>query len=258
MKRDKRTLIFIPAYNAEKTVCSVIDRIPKDVFDRVQEIVVFDNHSNDNTYGVVKEYISRKGFKKVKVFRNKKNLYYGGNLKAGCNYAVKKKMDIIAELHADGQYPPEYIAKLIRPIEAGKAHAVSGSRFLGNPLKGGMPLWRYIGNIALTKTEDILIGHKLSEWHSGFRAYDCNILKKIPFNLCPNGYEWTTDIFLLYLRNNSKIAEIKIPTHYGEESTSPSIKSTLTYCINSFWIAFLFFLNKKRIIKIKKYNFRKR
>ena len=252
---EKRLMIFIPAYKAEKTVCSVIERIPKDVWKKATEIVVFDNCSPDNTYGVVKNYKEKKRISKLKVFRHNKNLFFGGNKKAACNYAIKHNMNIITILHSDGQYPPEKINELIKPIEEGKAQAVSGSRFLGNPLKGGMPLWRYLGNIFLTKIENVLIGYKLSEWHSGFRAYNCDILRKIPFNLCVNGYEYTTDILLLFLTKKCKIAEISIPTHYGKESTSPSIKRTFLYFINSFKLAFLFFLNRKNIIKIKKYDF---
>ena len=106
----------------------------------------------------------------------------------------------------------------------------------------------------MTQVENILVGKKLSEWHSGFRAYDCNALKKIPFSLCVNGYEWTTDILLVLLQNKFKIAEIKIPTHYGKESTSPSIKRTFLYFVLSFKLAFMYFLHKIRLINIKKYR----
>jgi glycosyltransferase involved in cell wall biosynthesis len=184
-------------------------------------------------------------------------LFFGGNIKAACNYAIEHNMDIIAILHSDGQYPAEKINELIKPIEEGRSQVVLGSRFLENPIKGGMPIWRYLGNIFLTKIENVLIGHKLSEWHSGFTAYDCNALRKIPFNLCVDGYEWTTDSLLLFLTKKVKIVEIPIPTHYGKESTSPSIKRTLLYFIHSFKIAFLFFLNRKGIINIEKYNFNK-
>ena len=116
-----------------------------------------------------------------------------------------------------------------------------------------MPIWRYLGNIFLTRIENILVGEKFSEWHSGFTAYDCHTLKNLPFNLCENGYEMTTDILLLFIVNKSRIAEIPIPTHYGEESTSPSIKRTFSYFINSFRLAFSFFLHKIGIRKVKKY-----
>lgn len=250
----KRLMIFIPAYKTEKTVCSVIERIPKDVMKKTTEIVVMDNHSPDRTYDVSNEYKKKNKMSKLKVFRHKKNIFFGGNLKSGFDYAIKHKMDIVVMLHADAQYPPEKINALIKPIEEGKAKTVFGSRFLGNPLKGGMPIWRYLGNIFLTKAENVLIGKRFSEWHSGFTAYDCNTLKKLPFNLCENGYEMTTDILLLFISNKSRIAEIPIPTHYGEESTSPSIKRTFLYFINSFKLAILFFLHRTRIIKIKKYS----
>lgn len=250
----KKLMIFIPAYKAQRTVCSVIERIPKDVMKKTTEIVVMDNHGPDKTYEVVQAYKRKNKLLKLKVFRHSKNLLFGGNLKAGFNYAIKNKMDIMVMLHADGQYPAEKINDLIKPIEKNKAETVFGSRFLGSPLKGGMPLWRYLGNIFLTQIENVLIGQRFSEWHSGFTAYDCRALKKIPFNLCENGYEFTTDILLLFTSNKLRISEIPIPTHYGGESTSPSIKITFLYFIHSFRLALLFFLNRIGIIKIKKYS----
>lgn len=247
-------MIFIPAFNTQETVCSVIDRIPKDVMKKTTEIVVMDNHSSDKTYDVVQKYKKKNKLSKLKVFRHSKNVFFGGNLKSGFNYAIKHNMDIMVMLHADGQYPSEKINALIKPIEEGKAETVFGSRFLGNPLKGNMPIWRYIGNIFLTQIESILVGEKFSEWHSGYTAYNCHTLKKLPFNLCEDGYEMTTDILLLFIINKSRIAEIPIPTHYGEESTSPSIKRTFLYFVHSFRLAFLYFLHRRGIIKIKKYS----
>jgi glycosyltransferase involved in cell wall biosynthesis len=247
-------MIFIPAYKTEKTVCSVIERIPKDVMKKTTEIVVMDNHSPDRTYDAVKGYKKKNKMSKLKVFRHSKNIFFGGNLKSGLDYAIKHKMDIMVMLHSDAQYPSEKINALIKPIEEGKAETVFGSRFLENPLKGGMPIWRYLGNIFLTMIENVLIGKRFSEWHSGFTAYDCHTLKKIPFNLCESGYEITTDILLLFISAKSRIAEIPIPTHYGEESTSPSIKRTFLYFINSFKLAILFFLHRIGIIKIQKYS----
>jgi len=157
-------------------------------------------------------------------------------------------------LHSDGQYPPESINSLIKPIEDEQAKTTFGSRFLDDPLKGKMPLWRYMGNIFLTQIENILVGTRFSEWHSGFCAYDCNTLKKLPYSLCENGYEMTTDILLLFIVNKLRIIEVPIPTHYGGGSTSPSIKRTFTYFVHSFRLAFTYFLDKRRILNIKKYR----
>jgi glycosyltransferase involved in cell wall biosynthesis len=249
-------MVFIPAYKAENTVCSVIDRIPKDVLKRCTKIVVSDNSSPVDPTKMLQDYRKKKKLAKLIVVRQKKNRLYGGNEKFGCDYAVKHGMDIIVILHADGQYPPEEIANLIRPIEEGKANLVAGSRFLGNPLKGGMPKWRYLGNILLTRYENLTTGHKMSEWHSGFRAYDCKILREIPFRKCVDGYEWTTDLLLLFIINHSRISEVSIPTHYGEESTSPSLKRTFLYFIFSCQIATLFFLDRIGIMRIEKYHFK--
>lgn len=249
-----KLMIFIPAYKAEKTICSVISRIPKDIMRKTREIVVMDNHSPDRTYEYAREYKRKNKLSKLKIFRHDKNIFFGGNLKAGFSYAVRHNMGIMAVLHSDGQYPAEKIGELIKPIEEGRAATTFGSRFLGSPLKGGMPLWRYFGNIFLTKIENLLIGKKFSEWHSGFTAYDINVLKKLPFEQCENGYELTTDILLLFISNKSKIGEIPIPTHYGKESTSPSIRRTFLYFINSFRLAFTYFIHRKCILELNKYK----
>lgn len=247
-------MVFIPAYKAEKTIYSVIDRIPSDVMKKTTEIVVMDNHSPDKTYDAVMKYKKEKKMSKLKVFRHPRNILFGGNLKAAFDYAIKRKMDIMVMLHSDGQYPPERINELIKPIETGRAETTFGSRFLLDPIKGGMPIWRYLGNIFLTQIENALVGRKFSEWHSGFTAYDCNALKKMPYRSCENGYELTTDILLLFITNGFRVAEIPIPTHYGEESTSPSISRTFSYFVHSFRLAFTFFLHKTGIISVKKYS----
>ena len=250
----KRLIIFIPSYKAQRTICSVIERIPEDIKKKAKEIVVFDDDSPDKSYEVLLDYKKKKKMTKLKVYKNKKNLGFGGNIKSGFDYAIKNKMDIISILHSDGQYPPEKIGELIEPIEEDKAHTTFGSRFLGNPLKGGMPIWRYLGNIFLTKIENFLVGQKFSEWHSGFTAYDCNVLKKLPIKDCVDGYELTTDILLLFISNNFIVKEIPIKTHYGEESTSPSIKRTFLYFLYSTKLAYLFFLNRIGILNIEKYG----
>lgn len=248
-----KLMIFIPAYKTRNTVCNVIDKIPKNVMEKTYEIVVIDNKSPDGTYEALLDYKKKNKISKLKVFQNPKNLGFGGNLKAGFEYAVSNKMDVMVVLHSDGQYPSSHIEQLIKPIEEGKAQTSFGSRFLGNPRAGGMPIWRFLGNIFLTQVENILINRNFSEWHSGFCAYDVNALKTLPFRLCESGYELTTDILLLFISNKYKIAEIEIPTHYGKESTSPSITRTFLYFVNSFRLALIFFLHRTKLIKVKKY-----
>ncbi|MEK6907173.1 MAG: glycosyltransferase family 2 protein [Nanoarchaeota archaeon] len=252
---NKKLMIFIPSYKSQRTICSVIERIPNDIKKKAKEIVVFDDDSPDDSYKVLLDYKKKKKMNKLKVHKNKKNLDFGGNMKVGFDYAIKNNMSILAVLHSDGQYPSERIGDLIKPIEEGEAHTTFGSRFLGDPLKGGMPLWRYLGNIFLTKIENILVGKKFSEWHSGFTAYDCNALKKLPFKSCADGgYELATDILLLFLSRNFIVKEFPIKTHYGKESTSPSIKRTFSFFVHCTKLAFLFFLHRMGIIQIDKYK----
>jgi glycosyltransferase involved in cell wall biosynthesis len=254
----EKLIIFIPAYNAERTVCTVIDRIPAAMKDRASDILVIDNHSPDRTYQKLLDYKKKKKMVKLTVLQNKKNIFFGGNLKAGMDYAVQHDMGIMAVLHSDLQYPPDMIDKLIAPIEQGKAQTTFGSRFIGDPLKGGMPFWRYAGNVFLTWCENVLIDRRFSEWHSGYCAYDVHALRTIPYRECENGYQLTTDILLIYIANRYKVAEIPIPTHYGKESTSPSVMRTFLYFVHSLRLAFVFFLHRIGVIRVKKYIPRKR
>jgi len=139
-------------------------------------------------------------------------------------------------LHADIQYAPEKIKDLIKPIEEDKADMVIGSRIAGNPLKGGMPLWKFLGNRFLTKVENVFLNLNLSEYHSGFRAYNVNVLKEIRFEDLNNEYSFDTDIIVKFREKNFKITEIPIPTHYGKESSQIGFLKSLKYGINIFKI----------------------
>src|SRR3989338_7455707 len=250
-----KLMLFIPAYKTEHEIISVLERIPENIRKKAAEIVVMDNSSPDNLFDRVMEYKKKKKMAKLKIYRHSKNLLYGGNEKAGCEYAVKHGMDIVVVVHSDGHYPPEHIAQLIMPIEEEKADTVFGSRISGRgALRGGMPIWRFSGNILLTFVENLITGTRFSEWHSGFRAYSCKALRVLPFKECVSGYEWTTDIYLLFLANRFRIAEIPIPTHYGKESTSPSIKTTFLYFCTSTALALNYLLTRFRIRNIHKYR----
>lgn len=156
--------------------------------------------------------------KKLNIYRNEKNLGYGGNQKKGYEYAISKNYDIVVMLHGDVQYAPEKIPELIKPLENNEVDLVIGSRMLDSPLKGGMPLWKFIGNKFLTKLENYVLDLDLSEYHSGFRAYNVKKLKEINFDLLNNDYNFDTDIIIQFKEKNFRIKEIPIPTHYGKES----------------------------------------
>ena len=215
----KRIAIFIVAYNAASTLRTVLDRIPESVWEKVEEVFVFDDSSHDDTFLVGVGYKAVHGKSKLSVYKNEKNLGYGGNQIRGYRYALEKGYDIVALLHADAQYAPEALPELLRPLENGEADAVFGSRMLekGRALKGGMPLYKYVGNRILTAFENSMLGMSLSEFHSGYRLYSCEALKKLPFYENTHDFHFDTQIIIQLHAAGLRIKEVPIPTYYGDE-----------------------------------------
>jgi 2-polyprenyl-3-methyl-5-hydroxy-6-metoxy-1,4-benzoquinol methylase len=215
----KRIAIFIVAYNAASTIINVLERIPKDVWEMVEEVFIFDDDSHDKTQTIAEEWKNFNGVDKLTVVKNPVNQGYGGNQKLGYQYAINKGYDIVVLLHGDGQYTPEVLPELLKPLIEDKAEAVFGSRMLtkGTARAGGMPLYKYIGNKILTKFENLSTGAKLSEWHSGYRIYSTKALKDIAFQLNTNDFHFDSEIIIQFLDNNFRIVEIPIPTYYGDE-----------------------------------------
>lgn len=217
--RRKKIAIFIVTYNAAKTLRQVLDRIPEDVWDRVDEVFVFDDSSQDDTFLVGLGYKQLHGKAKLSIFRNEENLGYGGNQIRGYKYAIEQGHDIVALLHGDGQYAPEALGELLAPLDRGEADAVFGSRMMtkGAALKGGMPLYKYAGNKVLTTFENAMLGTHLSEFHSGYRLYSTDALKKIPFERNTDDFHFDTQIIIQFHAAGLRIVELPIPTYYGDE-----------------------------------------
>lgn len=221
-KTKTKVLIFVIAYYAEKTLVSVLDRIPRTIFDEYDcEILVVDDASNDRTFDLGREYRDANHHLAVKitVLRNEFNQGYGGNQKVGYSYAIKNGFDFVAMVHGDGQYAPEELPTLVQPLVNGQAEAVFGSRMLTRfgALKGGMPLYKYVGNKVLTTAQNALLGSRLSEFHSGYRLYSVKALKQVPFTLNSNDFHFDTEIIIQFLNAKLRIKELPIPTYYGDE-----------------------------------------
>jgi glycosyltransferase involved in cell wall biosynthesis len=213
-----RLLIFVVAYEAETTLQSVLARIPESVFEHDTEVLVIDDSSKDRTFEVGLRS-SWTGRHRITVLYNRDNQGYGGNQKLGYQYAIRHGFDVVVLLHGDGQYAPECIPSLIAPLQNGTADAVFGSRMMvaGAARKGGMPLYKFVGNKILTFTQNRLLGSHLSEFHSGFRAYSVAALTRIPFGYNSNNFHFDTDIIVQLMMSGQRILEVPIPTYYGDE-----------------------------------------
>lgn len=215
-----RVLIFIVAYNAETTIQNVLRRIPLEMQQYDTEVLIIDDASQDRTFEKGEEF--RHGGTlpyKLTVLFNPVNQGYGGNQKIGFHYAIENGFDYVALVHGDGQYAPECLPMLLQPLIDGEADAVFGSRMLtrGGALKGGMPLYKFVGNRILTIYENIMLGSKLSEFHSGYRLYSVKGLAKVPFSLNTNVFHFDTEIIIQFLFAGLSIKELPIPTYYGDE-----------------------------------------
>jgi len=219
LKPDQRILIFVVAYNAGKTLAGVLNRIPAELRGGSVEVLVIDDFSQDDTFSVGLAYENSAGGFPIRMLRTPENQGYGGNQKLGYRYAIEQGFDIVALLHGDGQYAPEQLPSLLEPLLRGEADAVFGSRMLNkaDARRGGMPLYKWIGNQVLTGFENRMLGTRLSEFHSGYRLYSVEALKRIPFERNSNGFHFDTEIIVQLVQKRMRIRELPIPTYYGDE-----------------------------------------
>ncbi len=211
--------VLVVAYNAETTLVDVLDRIRPEMRRELAEVLVQDDHSTDDTFAVATDYLQRGTDLQLTVVRHPQNLGYGGNQKAGYTYAINHGWDVVVLLHGDGQYAPEVMHEMIAPIVEGEADAVFGSRMMtpGGARRGGMPRYKYVGNRILTTAQNALTGLRLSEWHSGYRAYRVSALAELPFVGNSDGFDFDTEIILQLHAAKKTIVEVPIPTYYGDE-----------------------------------------
>ena len=217
--RDPRIGVLVVAYNAASTLAQTLDRIPTEFRSQIAEVFVCDDASPDRTYLVGLGYQKTQRDLPISVIRHEKNLGYGGNQKAGYQLAAEHDLDIIVMLHADGQYAPEFLPAMVEPLVRGEADAVFGSRMMekGAARKGGMPAYKFLGNKILTRIENRLLGSDLSEFHSGYRAYNVHTLSELDLSATSDGFNFDTQIIIALHSHGKKIVEIPIPTYYGDE-----------------------------------------
>ena len=239
---NKKIIVVLPAYNAEKTLEKTYNEIP---FDIVDEVILVDDKSNDKTVQKAKEL----GIKNI--FLHEENQGYGANQKTCYNEALNLGADIVVMLHPDYQYTPKLIPSMVNLIANGLYPVVLGSRILGKgALKGGMPFYKYISNRILTFIQNILLGAKLSEYHTGFRAYSRNVLKTINYNDNSNDFVFDNQVLAQIHYAGFEIAEITCPAKYDDQSSSINFTRSMKYGLGVMRTSFQFLFQKLGFVNL--------
>ena len=246
MLLNKKIIVVLPAYNAAKTLEKTVNEIDRNIVD---EIILVDDYSTDETSAISKKL-------NLITINHNKNLGYGGNQKTCYNEALKLKGDIIIMVHPDYQYTPKLIPAMAGMLANNVYDVVLASRILGGKaLEGGMPGYKYFFNRLLTLFGNILTGLKLSEYHSGYRAYTKETLSKVPYKSNSDDFIFDNQILLQAHYLNCKIGEISCPTKYTKESSSINFSRSVTYGLGCMKFSLLYFLAKRRIYLNKFYKF---
>ena len=221
MKKEPKIVVVMPAYKAAKTLKKTYGDIPKSL---KAKIILVDDASPDETVQVAKKL-------GIEVIEHEYNIGYGGNQKTCYNAALRNGADVVVLLHPDYQYDPKMLIDLVQPLIGDEADFTFGSRFAQgrNPLKGGMPFYRYIGNRLTTFIENLFLGTSFSEFHSGFKAYNRKLLQALPYKDYSNGFLFDSQILIDAVLADFRLKEIPIPTRYTEESSSIDIINSLIY-----------------------------
>ena len=243
MIKGKKVVIVMPAYNAAETLEKTYKEIPMNIVD---EVILVDDHGTDNTTDLAKSL----GIQHV--IRHEKNKGYGGNQKTCYNKALEIGADIVIMLHPDYQYTPKLIESMSYLIANEVYPVVLGSRILGKgALKGGMPLYKYIANRFLTLFQNVMIGQKLSEYHTGYRAFSKEVLENISFNNNSDDFVFDNQMLSQIVYKNYEIAEITCPTKYFEEASSINLSRSITYGLGVLSTSFKHFFTRIGLMKWK-------
>ena len=246
MYNGKKVIVVMPAYNAAKTLEKTYNEIP---FDLVDEVVLCDDASKDNTKDLARDI----GIQHVIV--HEKNKGYGGNQKSLYNKALELGGDIVIMLHPDYQYTPKLIPAMVNIIGDDLYPVVLGSRILGKgALKGGMPIWKYIANRFLTMTQNVLIDYKLSEYHTGYRAFSADVLRGINLEANSDDFVFDNQMLSQIVYAGFDIAEVTCPTKYFEEASSINFIRSSQYGLGVLNVSFCHFLQRLGLANFKMYK----
>jgi glycosyltransferase involved in cell wall biosynthesis len=241
----KKVIVVMPAYNAARTLKQTCEEIPRDVVD---EVLLVDDKSNDETVILAKEL-------NLTIFAHDRNYGYGRNQKTCYLEALKRGADIVVMIHPDYQYTPRLARALASMISSGIYDVAIGSRILGGgALRGGMPLYKYVSNRILTALQNFLMGSKLSEFHTGYRAFSKEVLRSLPLNENSDGFIFDNEMLVQALYFGHQIAEISCPTKYFEEASSINFGASCIYGIGVVLCAIKYRLQKMHMGRFRIFN----
>jgi glycosyltransferase involved in cell wall biosynthesis len=232
----RRVVVVMPAYNASETLSATWHDIPKDW---VHKVILVDDASRDTTIDVARSLA-------VEVIEHPHNVGYGGNQKTCYMEALRQGADVVVMVHPDGQYDPTLIPQLVRPIIRGEADMVLGSRFLtpGGARRGGMPLYKIIANRFLTTVENLVLGRRFAELHTGYRAYSRGFLETVPFLRNSNDFVFDTEVIAQAVAFGFKVGEVPVETKYFAEASSVNFRVSLIYGIKTLWTMARYFAHR--------------
>jgi glycosyltransferase involved in cell wall biosynthesis len=245
MLYDKRIAVVLPAYNAARTLERTVEEIPREIVD---EVLLIDDNSKDETV----QFAQRLG---LRVFLHEKNFGYGRNQKTCYAEALRTEADVIVMLHPDYQYEPRLVLPMAGLVATGVYDVVLASRILGGKARsGGMPLHKYLANRVLTLIQNFLLGAKLSEYHSGYRAFSRNVLLSLPLLVNSDDFAFDNEMLTQAIYFGYRIGEISCPTRYFPEASSINFRRSVKYGLAVLWTSVRFRLQKWHLAKFRIFN----
>src|SRR5918992_1619530 len=243
-KRPK-VVAIMPAYNAAKTLKMTYAELPHDVVDMV---LLVDDGSSDETVEIARQL-------NLELFIHNRNFGYGGNQKTCYTEALKAGADIVVMLHPDYQYDPTLLPNVVAPIKSGTADVVLGSRLLaGNVVGQGMPWWKFLGNRFLTGVQNQVLGQKLAEYHTGYRAFSRRVLEEVPFLLNSDNFVFDQEMLVQASHLGFRIKEVPVPTRYFAEASSTSFKASVIYGLSILGLLARYLLHRNALLTQKQFE----
>jgi glycosyltransferase involved in cell wall biosynthesis len=240
-----KVVVVMPAYNAAKTLRLTYDAIPKE---DVDHMILVDDGSRDETLQIAREL-------NLEVFVHARNYGYGGNQKTCYTEALKAGADIVVMLHPDYQYDPALLPNVVAPLKAGEADVVLGSRLMqGNVVEQGMPWWKFLGNRFLTGVQNWILGQKLAEYHTGYRAFNRQVLEEVPFLLNSDNFVFDQEMLVQAIHLGFRIKEVPVPTRYFAEASSASFSASVVYGLSILGLLVRYLLHRSAILPQKQFE----